>query len=63
MGLSHMFFRGTVLGLVTLLAACSTYTVPGAEPVPVETAELADVYAASVASSQLPINSFFKIHN
>jgi tetratricopeptide (TPR) repeat protein len=36
MGLSHMFFRGTVLGLVTLLAACSTYTQPGAEPAPVE---------------------------
>lgn len=36
MGLSHMFSRGAVLGLVTLLAACSTYTPPGPEPVPAE---------------------------
>jgi hypothetical protein len=54
MGLSHMFFRGTVLGLVTLLAACSTYTVPGAEPVPVETQPEQTVVTPPAKAPEVP---------
>ena len=36
MVLSHMLFRGAAVGLVILLAACSTYTPPARAPAPVE---------------------------
>lgn len=36
MALSHMLFRGAAVGLVILLAACSTYTPPASAPAPVE---------------------------
>jgi len=36
MALSHMLLRGTALGLVILLASCSTYTPPASAPAPVE---------------------------
>lgn len=37
MMLSQVLFRGTALSLITLLAACSTYTPPDSEPAPVVT--------------------------
>ncbi len=43
MALSHLLyllFRSTVLGLVVLLAACSTVTPPASVPVPVEKQQL-----------------------
>ncbi len=36
MALSHMLFRGATVGLIILLAACSTYTPPASAPAPVE---------------------------
>ncbi len=36
MALSHVLMRGATVGLVILLAACSTYTPPASAPAPVE---------------------------
>jgi Tfp pilus assembly protein PilF len=40
MALSHMLFRGATVGLIILLAACSTYTPPASAPAPVEQPQL-----------------------